>query len=105
MTNDPKDRHVLAAAVASEAQTIVTHNLADFPADALAPWNIQAQHPDEFLLGLFNIQPELAVSLVERQAAALRSPPLTLDDVLAALEVAGAPEFVDAVRLRSRDAT
>lgn len=98
MANDPKDRHVLAAAVVSEAQTIVTHNLADFPAEALEPWDIQAQHPDEFLLGLFNIQPGLAVALIERQASALRNPPLTTNDVLAALEVAGAPQFVAAVR-------
>jgi hypothetical protein len=105
MTNQPKDRHVLAAAVASEAQTIVTQNLADFPDSALGPWDIQAQHPDEFLLGLFNIQPDLAASLVERQVAALRSPALSLDDVLAALEVAGAPVFADAVRRRVRAGT
>jgi predicted nucleic acid-binding protein len=38
MTNDPKDRHVLAAAVASEAQASVTLNLNDFPSDACEPF-------------------------------------------------------------------
>lgn len=49
MTNDPKDRHVLAAAVVSKSQVIVTHNLRDFPEAALSPFSIQAQTPDRFL--------------------------------------------------------
>lgn len=35
MTNDPKDRHVLAAAVRGHAGLIVTANIKDFPASAL----------------------------------------------------------------------
>ncbi|WP_206069184.1 PIN domain-containing protein [Kocuria sp. KD4] len=35
MTNDPKDRHVLAAAVRSRAELIVTSNQKDFPTTAL----------------------------------------------------------------------
>lgn len=31
MTNDPKDRHVLAAAVRAHAEVIVTFNVTDFP--------------------------------------------------------------------------
>ena len=31
MTNEPKDRHVLAAAVRSQAEVIVTYNRRDFP--------------------------------------------------------------------------
>src|SRR5215211_6255740 len=40
MTNDPKDRHVLAAAVVSQAQAIITENLKDFPPRALEPYRI-----------------------------------------------------------------
>jgi predicted nucleic acid-binding protein len=50
MTNNPKDRHVVAAAVKAGAQVIVTSNLRDFPAAALSDWGIEAQHPDEFLI-------------------------------------------------------
>jgi predicted nucleic acid-binding protein len=46
MTNDPKDRHVLAAAVVSEAQVIVTANLKDFPAFALEPFGVAADHSE-----------------------------------------------------------
>ncbi len=45
MTNHPKDRHVLAAAVAAGASLIVTHNLGDFPVQALAPYGVIAQSP------------------------------------------------------------
>lgn len=34
---DPNDRHVVAAAIQAEAHAIVTFNLKDFPASALAP--------------------------------------------------------------------
>ncbi len=46
MTNHPKDRHVLAAAVRCGAQVIVTFNLKDFPEDALTHWNVEAQSPN-----------------------------------------------------------
>ena len=38
---DPDDRHILAAAIKGEAQVIVTANLKDFPASALASYSIQ----------------------------------------------------------------
>ena len=44
------DRHVLAAAIRSGAQVIVTYNLKDFPAAALDPFGIEAQSPDDFVL-------------------------------------------------------
>jgi predicted nucleic acid-binding protein len=47
---DPDDRHVLAAAIRGRANVIVTSNLKDFPEDALEPYGIEAQHPDEFVL-------------------------------------------------------
>jgi hypothetical protein len=100
MTNDPQDRHVLAAAVVSEAQTVVTHNVRDFPDAAVAPYGIQVQHPDEFLLGLLGLHPRLAVEIVRVQADALQRPPMTVRGVLDALEVAGVPEFARELRER-----
>ena len=49
MTNDKKDRHVLAAAVIAEADVLVTHNVDDFPRESVERHNIEIQTPDQFI--------------------------------------------------------
>jgi len=68
MTNDPKDRHVLAAAVVSGAQTIVTFNVKHFSKEALAAWNVEVQSPDEFLIHQYHLDPETVFAVVNAQA-------------------------------------
>ena len=46
---DRDDRHVLAAAIRSSAQAVVTFNLKDFPKNALDQYGIEAIHPDLFI--------------------------------------------------------
>ena len=64
-----KDRDVLAAAVVCRAQTVVTLNLRDFPADALAAWNVEAQRPDEFLIHQYYLDPAAVMAILREQAA------------------------------------
>ena len=45
MTNDERDRHVLAAAVHAQAPIIVTFNLRHFGREHLEPWGIRVLHP------------------------------------------------------------
>jgi len=97
MTNDPKDRHVLAAAVAAQAQAVITTNLKDFPETASQAYGIEILHPDEFLTILYALSPELAVSIVTEQAAALNHPPMTIHEVLDALTVT-VPTFAASIR-------
>ena len=92
MTNDSKDRHVLAAAVKAGAQTIVTMNLSDFPKSALAPYDVEAQSPDEFLCNLYDLAPQSVSRIVGEQASDLRKPPMSVDDVVAEL-AKNAPAF------------
>jgi hypothetical protein len=71
MANDPKDRHVAAVAVKSGAQVIVTMNLADFPLDSLSQWGIEAQHPDEFLIHLYDLYPAVVISKLHDQCVTI----------------------------------
>lgn len=97
MTNDPKDRHVLAAAVAGGAAIIVTDNLRDFPPAALAPFHVVAQSPDEFLMRLFLAHPAVMTQIIVEQAADLHRPQQTPQDVLTKLAL-HAPIFAGRVR-------
>jgi predicted nucleic acid-binding protein len=97
MTNHPKDRHVLAAAVAADSEVIVTFDLDDFPPHACEPLGVEATHPDDFLLDLYDLGPEAVRAALEQQAADL-NPAWPLDELLRALTTAGVPRFADAIR-------
>jgi predicted nucleic acid-binding protein len=97
MTNHPKDRHVLAAAVRARAQLIVTSNLKDFPDDALKDFEIEAQAPDEFLLNLLDLEPNRMVQVVIEQARALHKKPMNVYQVLDRVGL-HAPGFAEAMR-------
>ncbi len=95
---DPDDRHVLAAAIHCSARVIVTANMRDFPAEALTPHGVEALHPDEFLIGIIERAGGAVRQTVEEQAAALRNPPLDVDDLLDRLSRAGLPLSVVQMR-------
>lgn len=95
---DPDDRHVLAAAIHAGARTIVTANLRDLPERALAPHRVEAMHPDEFVLDLLEAAPGLVVQVLTEQAAALRSPPRTVEDLLRNLHESGLVRSVAKLR-------
>jgi len=76
---DPDDVHVLAAALRCGASVIVTFNLKDFPEKVLAPYGVEAQHPDQFADDLFDLHPAAVVEAAVRQRADLKYPPLSVD--------------------------
>jgi predicted nucleic acid-binding protein len=92
MTTDPGDRHVLAAAVRGGAAIIVTANTRHFPAAALAPYNVEAVHPDDFLLDQLDLYPGQTIQCLCDLVRARQRPPETLDSFLAQL-VKMVPKF------------
>ena len=95
---DEDDRHVLAAAIQAKAAVIVTFNLRDFPKSALEPLGVAAVHPDNFVLERIAEGLEPIQGALMRQAADLKRPPGTVDDVLARLQECGIPRSVARLR-------
>jgi predicted nucleic acid-binding protein len=79
MGNDPKDRHVLAAACKAHASVIVTFNLRDFPLTALQPHGIEAVHPQDYLLTLWEMHPTVVAA---KLLAMARDQGLELEDLV-----------------------
>lgn len=97
MTNDPGDRHVLATAVVSQSDAIVTANVRHFPPEACARWGVDVYAPDDFLTTLHAEEPEIVLQTLVEQVNAMRNPPSSVDAVLQRLEMS-APRFAVALR-------
>lgn len=91
MTNHPDDRHVLAACVVSPANTLVTFNLMDFPPSSLAPYEIEAIHPDDFVLDLLDLHPIWSAQAIESMLRKNRRPPHDRAALAGVLTRAGVP--------------
>ncbi len=92
---DSDDRHVLAVAIRSGAQLIVTSNLKDFPRDYLATFGIEPVHPDEFIVQQFDLHEAKIVSAVRQHRASLKRPPKSVQEYLETLAANGLVVTVD----------
>lgn len=95
---DPDDRHVLAAAIRGGADMIVSFNLADFPQETLAKYDLEAVHPDEFIDRLLDLDFVSVCDAARRDRERLKNPPKSVDEYLADLERQGIPRTVAALR-------
>lgn len=95
---DSQDRHVLAAAIRANAQTIITYNLSDFPINAVSKYGVDAQHPDEFLRHLLDLNPPIIIRTVQETRLSLKNPPKTTEEYLEILEQQSLPQTVSYLR-------
>lgn len=70
----------------------------DFPDEALAPWDIEAKHPDDFLVDQFDLDGIAVHQAVRSVADSWSKPPGSVADVLDRLDRSGLPQI--AARLR-----
>jgi hypothetical protein len=95
---DPDGAHVVAAAIHCHASTIVTLNLKDFPPDVLAQFGIEAQHPDDFVVGLFNLNEMLILRAKADHLRSLRNPPKSAYEYLDTLASQGLAQTVSIIK-------
>ena len=103
LTCDPKDRHVLAAAIKGDAQVLVTFNLDDFPSESVAPHDVTVVGPDSFLLDQLDLHPDKVTRALTGQLTEASRPPRMMDDLVGRLARAGVPSFANEVRRLTLD--
>jgi len=89
---------VLTAAFHAGAEAVVTANLGDFPPEVLARYQLEAKHPDDFLVELIDGAPAAVLKVVAQQAADLRNPPRSTEELLDVLQGVGLPLSVARLR-------
>lgn len=95
---DADDRHVLACAIHSGAEAIITFNLKDFPDEQLSKYDIKAIHPDEFIADMLALSPGHIIQAVQNHRKSLKNPPFNVDDYLGLLLRQKLPETVNALK-------
>ena len=78
-------------------KVIVTFNLHDFPLDPLDRYGIEAEHPDDYVLQLLDVDAPSVIAAVVEQSASLTKPPQTVSELLDALASRGVPKFARTV--------
>lgn len=79
---DLKDRHVLAAAIKTNADLIITNNLKDFPDDYLCSFGIKAKAPDDFLTDIIDLNHDISVQAFRKMVLGKKNPPFNEYEVL-----------------------
>jgi predicted nucleic acid-binding protein len=93
---DEGDRHVLAAALAAEADAICTMNNKHFPAEVVSVLGIRVVSPDDLLCEIIDAYPQAMLGV---QAAVLEDHHNENDEeAMTALSRAGAPHAADSLR-------
>jgi hypothetical protein len=99
---DPRDTHVLAAALKTRADVLVTDNLKHFPAETLVAFNMEVRSADEFFANTIELDVGRAVSALKIMREGFRRPSLTVDDLFVRMEAQGLVATVDTLRAHAR---
>jgi predicted nucleic acid-binding protein len=95
---DPGDAHVLAAALKTQANLIVTENLKDFPSKILQPLNLEVKSADAFIADTIALETGRAVQAVQRMRLRFKKPELSANQLLLEMDARGLTETVDVLR-------
>ncbi len=79
---DAKDRHVLAAAIKTNANVIVTNNLKDFPQEYLDSFGLTAKSADDFLTDIIDLNSDKAITAFTEMVLSKKNPAMDEFEVL-----------------------
>jgi len=96
LTTDPADRHVCALAIASGADYLFTHDRG-YLREGLRRLDVEVLAPDEFLAPAFDTDARGILDILELQASSWAGG-RPIEDLLTAIERAGAPSMADRAR-------
>lgn len=92
---DKKDRHVLAAAITTNADLIITNNLKDFPKEYLSSFGLKAKCADDFLTDIIDLNQEISVEAYRKLVLNKKNPPYNEYEVLDILRNNGLKDTAD----------
>lgn len=92
---DEDDKHVLAAAIKTNANIIVTNNLKDFPQDYLSTFGLTAKSVDDFITDIIDLNHEKAVEAFREMVVNRRNPEMDELEVLDSLRRIGLKDSAD----------
>lgn len=92
---DQKDCHVLAAAIKTNANVIITNNIKDFPEEYLASFGLTAKTADDFLTDIIDLNPDQAIKAFKELVLHRRNPDLDEFEVLDILRKRGLKDTAD----------
>jgi hypothetical protein len=79
---DPEDAHVIAAALKTQASTIVTDNGKDFPDAIREKFNIEIKSADQFIADTIDLDPGKAVTAMRCMRKRFNNPQITPEELL-----------------------
>lgn len=95
---DRNDRHVLAAAIRSSAQVIVTENHRDFPVEVLAPYDIETLGADDMLANTYGLFRQGGARALRRVRQRYDNPSMSASEFLLDLTRCGLPKLAAMAR-------
>jgi predicted nucleic acid-binding protein len=96
MPADPKDRHVLAAAVHSRCDVLVTDNLKDFSPPMAGPYAMRVEKLSQFLVRKLQERPDLVVPAMQYMVMRNQRDPRTMEVLID--KMASMPELREFAR-------
>lgn len=79
---DVKDCHILAAAIKTNANIIVTNNIKDFPESYISQFGLSAKTADDFITDIIDLNHDKAIEAFRKLVLNRRNPDLDQYEVL-----------------------